>query len=239
VLGRPGWLWVRQTLPQAAWRAKSASALSRSRKTRRCRWALRAQPRGGDSDGAHDHLVLIGDRRLWRPGARGRGLPAGSVLRSLARARSQLSPAVATTTAAGTLRGMTHYRIYQLDASDAITAGCFVGCGADTDALRTAGRLLERGSAAAVELWQAGWRISRLGRAGPGRGCAATGRPGLHLPSTAARRHNRSRRAQRGVAWSNPRRGVSAVPAPTCERSALLKTRCRDCPKRAVERHGR
>jgi len=62
---------------------------------------------------------------------------------------------------------MAHYRIYQLDHTDHITAGYSVECGADTDALRTAGWLLERQPATAVEVWRGAGRIGRLRAGGP------------------------------------------------------------------------
>ena len=62
---------------------------------------------------------------------------------------------------------MTHYRIYQLDRSDHITAGHSIECGSDTDALRTAGRLLAQHRATAVEVWQGAGRIGRLRAGGP------------------------------------------------------------------------
>jgi hypothetical protein len=62
---------------------------------------------------------------------------------------------------------MSHYRIYQLDPSDHITAGYSVECGADTEALRAAARLLQLSPAAAVEVWQGKGRISRLLAGGP------------------------------------------------------------------------
>jgi hypothetical protein len=49
---------------------------------------------------------------------------------------------------------MDHYRIYQVDHTDHITAGHSVECGSDADALRTAGRLLAQHPATAVEVWQ-------------------------------------------------------------------------------------
>ena len=47
---------------------------------------------------------------------------------------------------------MGHYRFYQLDTSDHITAGHSVECGSDAAALRAARTLLER--AAGVEVWK-------------------------------------------------------------------------------------
>jgi len=47
---------------------------------------------------------------------------------------------------------MDHYRFYQLDTSDHITAGYSVECGSDAAALRAARTLLER--AAGVEVWK-------------------------------------------------------------------------------------
>ena len=47
---------------------------------------------------------------------------------------------------------MGHYRFYQLDTSDHITAGHSVECGSDAAALRAARTLLER--TAGVEVWK-------------------------------------------------------------------------------------
>jgi hypothetical protein len=62
---------------------------------------------------------------------------------------------------------MAHYRLYQLDHSDHITAGYSAECGSDTDALRAAGRLLAQHPATAVEVWQGAGRIGRLRAGGP------------------------------------------------------------------------
>ena len=60
-------------------------------------------------------------------------------------------------------RDMTHYRIYQLDRSNHITAGYSVECEADADAWQTAGA----NPATAVEVWQGAGRIGRLRAGGP------------------------------------------------------------------------
>ena len=46
---------------------------------------------------------------------------------------------------------MGHYRFYELNPSDHITAGYSVECGSDAEAMRAARTLLER--AAGVEVW--------------------------------------------------------------------------------------
>jgi hypothetical protein len=47
---------------------------------------------------------------------------------------------------------MAHYRFYELNPSDHITAGYSVECGSDAEAMRAARTNLER--AAGVEAWQ-------------------------------------------------------------------------------------
>ena len=66
-----------------------------------------------------------------------------------------------------TLSSMAQYRIYELDPSDHITAGYTIECGSEADAMRAAGRLLQREPAAAVEVWQGIGRIGRLRAGGP------------------------------------------------------------------------
>ena len=60
----------------------------------------------------------------------------------------------------GTLVIMDHYRVYQLDPSDHITAGFSVECGSDVAALRAARTLLER--SAGVEVWRSTHCIAHL-----------------------------------------------------------------------------
>jgi hypothetical protein len=55
---------------------------------------------------------------------------------------------------------MDHYRIYELDPSDRITAGYSVECGSDTAAKRAARTLLER--SAGVEVWKSDNCVARL-----------------------------------------------------------------------------
>ena len=55
---------------------------------------------------------------------------------------------------------MGHYRIYQLDPSDHITAGFSVECGSDAVAMRAARTLLER--SAGVEVWKSNNCIAHL-----------------------------------------------------------------------------
>jgi hypothetical protein len=55
---------------------------------------------------------------------------------------------------------MGHYRIYQLDPSDHITAGFSVDYGSDAAALRTARTLLERSTG--VEVWKSDKRLAHL-----------------------------------------------------------------------------
>ncbi len=55
---------------------------------------------------------------------------------------------------------MGHYRIYQLDPSDHITAGFSVECGSDAAAMRAARTLLER--SAGVEVWKSNHRLAHL-----------------------------------------------------------------------------
>jgi hypothetical protein len=59
-----------------------------------------------------------------------------------------------------TFPNMGHYRIYQLDPSDHITAGFSVECGSDAAALRTAQTLLERSTG--VEVWKSDKRLAHL-----------------------------------------------------------------------------
>jgi hypothetical protein len=60
----------------------------------------------------------------------------------------------------GTLVIMDHYRVYQLDPSDHITAGFSVECESDAAALRAARTLLER--SAGVEVWKSTNCIAHL-----------------------------------------------------------------------------
>jgi hypothetical protein len=55
---------------------------------------------------------------------------------------------------------MGHYRIYQLDPSDHITAGFSVECGSDAAALRAARTLLDR--SIGVEVWKSANRLAHL-----------------------------------------------------------------------------
>jgi hypothetical protein len=55
---------------------------------------------------------------------------------------------------------MGHYRFYELDPSDHITAGYSVKCGLDAVAMRAARTLLER--AAVVEVWNSNHCIAHL-----------------------------------------------------------------------------
>jgi hypothetical protein len=55
-----------------------------------------------------------------------------------------------------------HYRIYQLDPSDHITAGFSVECGSGAAAMRAARRLLER--SARAEIWKSANCIAHLSR---------------------------------------------------------------------------
>ena len=64
---------------------------------------------------------------------------------------------------------MGHYRIYQLDPSDHITAGFSVECGSDAAALRAARILLER--SAGVEVWKSANRLAHLSQR---PGCSGT-----------------------------------------------------------------
>jgi hypothetical protein len=57
---------------------------------------------------------------------------------------------------------MGHYRIYQLDPSDHITAGFSVECGSDAAAMRAARTLLERSDG--VEVWKSTNCIAHLSR---------------------------------------------------------------------------
>jgi hypothetical protein len=49
---------------------------------------------------------------------------------------------------------MGHYRIYQLDPSNHVTAGFSVECGSDATALRAGRALLELEQPAGVEVWK-------------------------------------------------------------------------------------
>jgi hypothetical protein len=55
---------------------------------------------------------------------------------------------------------MGHYRFYELDPSDHITAGFSVECGSDAAAMRAARTLLER--SAGVEVWKSSHCIAHL-----------------------------------------------------------------------------
>ena len=55
---------------------------------------------------------------------------------------------------------MGHYRIYQLDPSDHITAGFSLECGSDAAAMRAARTLLER--SAGVEVWKSANCLAHL-----------------------------------------------------------------------------
>jgi hypothetical protein len=72
-----------------------------------------------------------------------------------------------------TFPSMGHYRIYQLDPSDHITAGFSVECGSDAAAMRAARTLLER--SAGVEVWKSSNCLAHLSPAG--RGWAALRNP--------------------------------------------------------------
>ena len=61
-----------------------------------------------------------------------------------------------------TFPSMGHYRIYQLDPSDHVTAGFSVECGSDAAALRAARALLELQQSAGVEVWQSTNRLAHL-----------------------------------------------------------------------------
>jgi hypothetical protein len=67
-----------------------------------------------------------------------------------------------TGTACRTFSSMAHYRIYQLDPSDHITAVFAVECGSDAAALRGGRPLLELEQPAGVEVWQNANRLVRL-----------------------------------------------------------------------------
>jgi hypothetical protein len=66
----------------------------------------------------------------------------------------------ATQVASGRFGNMGHYRIYQLDPSDHITAGFSVECGSDAAAMRAARTLLER--SAGVEVWKSANCLAHL-----------------------------------------------------------------------------
>jgi hypothetical protein len=68
-----------------------------------------------------------------------------------------------------TFPSMGHYRIYQLDPSDHVTAGFSVECGSDAAALRAARALLELEQSAGVEVWKSANRLAHLSTAGRGR----------------------------------------------------------------------
>jgi hypothetical protein len=55
---------------------------------------------------------------------------------------------------------MGHYRIYQIDPSDHITAGFSVECGSDAAAMRAARTLLERSDG--VEVWKGDHCVAHL-----------------------------------------------------------------------------
>ena len=55
---------------------------------------------------------------------------------------------------------MGHYRFYELNPSDHITAGYSVECGSDAEAMRAARTLLER--AAGVEVWTSNNCVAHL-----------------------------------------------------------------------------
>ena len=55
---------------------------------------------------------------------------------------------------------MGHYRIYQLDPSDHITAGFSVECGSDAAAVQAARTLLERSDG--VEVWKGHHCVAHL-----------------------------------------------------------------------------
>jgi len=57
-----------------------------------------------------------------------------------------------------TFPNMGHYRIYQLDPSDHITAGFSVECESDAAAMRAARTLLERSDG--VEVWRGDRRVT-------------------------------------------------------------------------------
>ena len=57
---------------------------------------------------------------------------------------------------------MGHYRFYELDPSDHISAGYSVECDSDTVALRAARTLSERSAAAGVEVWKSDHCLARL-----------------------------------------------------------------------------
>jgi hypothetical protein len=57
---------------------------------------------------------------------------------------------------------MRHYRFYELDPADHITAGYSVDCPSDADAMRAAGRLLQR--VPVVEVWEDTRCIAHLER---------------------------------------------------------------------------
>ena len=59
-----------------------------------------------------------------------------------------------------TFQSMGHYRFYELDPFDHITAGYSVDCGSDVAAMRAARTLLER--SAGIEVWKSNDRIAHL-----------------------------------------------------------------------------
>jgi hypothetical protein len=68
---------------------------------------------------------------------------------------------------------MGHYRFYELNPSDHITAGYSVECGSDAEAMRAARTLLER--AAGVEVWTSNNCVAHL-NADARQLCPAAGR---------------------------------------------------------------
>ena len=72
---------------------------------------------------------------------------------------------------------MGHYRFYELNPSDHITAGYSVECGSDAEAMRAARTLLER--AAGVEVWTSNHCVAPRG---------LTTAPAVHHMKWAARR---------------------------------------------------
>ena len=66
----------------------------------------------------------------------------------------------ATEFAAGRFPSMGHYRFYELDPADHITAGYSVECGSDAAAMRAARTLLER--SVRVEIWKSNCCVAHL-----------------------------------------------------------------------------
>ena len=78
---------------------------------------------------------------------------------------------------------MGHYRFYELDPGDHITAGYSVECGSDAAAMRAARTLLER--SVGVEIWKSNHCVAHLSvEAGP----AALGPVAERLVSRTVRR---------------------------------------------------